>query len=289
MTLRRSHDRRSGKDALHLVIAWATEHALVVGQVATDAKSNEITAIPRLLQTAGPRRRDRDDRRDGLPDRDRDPDRRAGRRLRPGPQGQPRAPARASPPGIRRREAAAGTTLPLADLAAHTTVEKGHGRIDRRRCRAIGDPAYLAFIDPDGAWPHLRSVVCIESTRRIGDAVSIESRHYLSRLGRSPRPPAWIRGNEASKVRVRGEMIEDRFDGDPCPAHRRLAHHDLGILHDAIGVGWFRRWHAIPLRRMVADVRPDRAGDGTSPEGRCPSGLVMWCGAQVSRQSTSAG
>jgi hypothetical protein len=49
-TLRRSHDRRDGKDALHLVSAWATANGLVIGQVATDAKSNEITAIPALLK-----------------------------------------------------------------------------------------------------------------------------------------------------------------------------------------------------------------------------------------------
>jgi len=49
-TLRRSHDRRAGKEALHLVSAWAAESGLVVGQVATDTKSNEITAIPALLR-----------------------------------------------------------------------------------------------------------------------------------------------------------------------------------------------------------------------------------------------
>ncbi len=49
-TLRRSHDRRTGKAALHLVSAWATESGLVVGQIGTDAKSNEITAIPALLR-----------------------------------------------------------------------------------------------------------------------------------------------------------------------------------------------------------------------------------------------
>src|SRR4051812_18512539 len=49
-TLRRSHDRRAGKEALHLVSAWATASGLVVGQVATNTKSNEITAIPVLLR-----------------------------------------------------------------------------------------------------------------------------------------------------------------------------------------------------------------------------------------------
>jgi predicted transposase YbfD/YdcC len=49
-TLRRSFDRATGKAALHLVSAWATEQHLVLGQVAVDAKSNEITAIPKLLE-----------------------------------------------------------------------------------------------------------------------------------------------------------------------------------------------------------------------------------------------
>jgi predicted transposase YbfD/YdcC len=49
-TMRRSLDRASGKAALHLVSAWATEQHLVLGQVAVDTKSNEITAIPKLLE-----------------------------------------------------------------------------------------------------------------------------------------------------------------------------------------------------------------------------------------------
>jgi predicted transposase YbfD/YdcC len=49
-TLRRSFDRASGKSPLHLVSAWAVEARLVLGQVATEAKSNEITAVPKLLE-----------------------------------------------------------------------------------------------------------------------------------------------------------------------------------------------------------------------------------------------
>jgi hypothetical protein len=49
-TLRRSHERRNGKEALHLVSARATASGLVVGQVATDPTSNEITAIPARLR-----------------------------------------------------------------------------------------------------------------------------------------------------------------------------------------------------------------------------------------------
>jgi len=49
-TVRRSHDRRNGLGALHSVSVWATEFGLTLGQVATDEKSNEITAIPELLR-----------------------------------------------------------------------------------------------------------------------------------------------------------------------------------------------------------------------------------------------
>ncbi len=49
-TLRRSHDRGSGRSAIHMVSAWASENGLVLGQVKTDEKSNEIMAIPELLR-----------------------------------------------------------------------------------------------------------------------------------------------------------------------------------------------------------------------------------------------
>lgn len=49
-TLRRSHDRRLGKSAIHMVSAWSVENCLVLGQVKTEEKSNEITAIPKLLK-----------------------------------------------------------------------------------------------------------------------------------------------------------------------------------------------------------------------------------------------
>src|SRR3984893_17772293 len=49
-TSRRSHDRKRGQKALHLVSAFATTRRLVLGQEATDEKSNEITAIPALVE-----------------------------------------------------------------------------------------------------------------------------------------------------------------------------------------------------------------------------------------------
>jgi hypothetical protein len=50
-TLRRSFDRGRAQGPLHLVSAWASEQGLVLGQREVDGKSNEITAIPELLET----------------------------------------------------------------------------------------------------------------------------------------------------------------------------------------------------------------------------------------------
>jgi predicted transposase YbfD/YdcC len=181
-TLRGSHDRRAGKAALHLVSAWATTGGLVLGQVATDAKSNEITAIPVLLRLLALQ----------------------GATVTIDAMGCQTAIAaqiveqqadyvlalKDNHPALHERvrlafadaEAAVGTPLPLADLVPHTTLDKDHGRREHRRCLAIGDPAYLAYADPDGAWPALRSLVRIEATRRLGDAVTTQTRHYLSSL-----------------------------------------------------------------------------------------------------------
>ena len=49
-TARRSHDRGKGLGALHCVSVWASDFGLSLGQVACDEKSNEITAIPALLE-----------------------------------------------------------------------------------------------------------------------------------------------------------------------------------------------------------------------------------------------
>jgi predicted transposase YbfD/YdcC len=49
-TLRRSYDAASSKSAIHMVSAWATANHISLGQVVVDEKSNEITAIPQLLE-----------------------------------------------------------------------------------------------------------------------------------------------------------------------------------------------------------------------------------------------
>ena len=64
----------------------------------------------------------------------------------------------------------------------HQTVNKNHGRIETRRCWALGTSEYIRYVDPDGTWPDLRSLVMIEIQRRQGDQVTAETRYYISSL-----------------------------------------------------------------------------------------------------------
>jgi predicted transposase YbfD/YdcC len=229
-TLRRSHDRGVGTDALHLVSAWATANGLVVAQVATDAKSNEITAIPTLLR---------------LLDLE-------GATVTLDAMGcQTAIAAQIVEQGadyvlalkdnheklhdrVKRAfddaDTAAGTTLPLADLVPHTTHDKGHGRIEQRRCLAIGDPGYLAFIDPDDAWPNLTSVVRVESTRRTGTTVSTEARHYLSSLPADAKVlSAAIRSHWGIENRLHW-VLDMAFREDDCRIRVGHAPENLAII-----------------------------------------------------------
>ena len=63
-----------------------------------------------------------------------------------------------------------------------TTLNKGHGRIERRECRTISDPACLEYLSTAGDWPGLRSVGVVRSERREGERVSVECRYYISSL-----------------------------------------------------------------------------------------------------------
>ena len=88
-TCRRSHDASQELGPLHIVSAWASEEGIALGQVATEEKSNEITAIPLLLEQIDLTDALDHDRRHGLPERDRTRHRRRRRRFRDRRQGQP--------------------------------------------------------------------------------------------------------------------------------------------------------------------------------------------------------
>jgi predicted transposase YbfD/YdcC len=181
-TLRHSADRSSGQTALHLVSAWATASGLVLGQQATDAKSNEITAIPHLLRLLAL---------DGcVVTIDALGCQRAiAAQLHA--QGadyvlalkanQPTLHATVMTAFADARAQGGDAWHPLEQDAAQT-LDKGHGRVERRRVTVLSDPDLLACLDPTGAWPGLRSVVEVQAERRLGAAPATEHRYYLSSL-----------------------------------------------------------------------------------------------------------
>lgn len=66
--------------------------------------------------------------------------------------------------------------------STYRTVEKGHGRIEIRDCWATDEPAYLAWLDPHGQWPGLRSLVRLRSERRVGEQCSQRERYFITSL-----------------------------------------------------------------------------------------------------------
>jgi predicted transposase YbfD/YdcC len=199
-SLRRSHDRTAGTGPLHLVSAWAATNGVVLGQLAVDEKSNEIAAIPALLEVLAI----------------------AGCIVTIDAMGCQKEIAHT----IRARKAdyvlALKDNHPLlaADVASvfadalganeggyavgyHETWEKGHGRSERRRCWTIADPRVIAWLDPTGSWPDLRTIAIVEGVRGTGAAATPDRRTYLSSLdGAAARFLAVVRSHWAIENRL---------------------------------------------------------------------------------------
>jgi predicted transposase YbfD/YdcC len=181
-TLRRSGDRSRGRDALHLVSAWATASGLVLGQEATAAKSNEITAIPRLLRLL---------QLDGCVVTIDAMGCQTAIAAQVQEQGadyvlalkgnQPTLLHTVRTAFADRDPTGADPWIPAEQDTAQT-LDKGHGRVERRRYLALSDPDLLACLDPTGAWPRLRSVVRVQAERRRGAQRAVETRYYLASL-----------------------------------------------------------------------------------------------------------
>ena len=175
-TLRRSHDAANGKKALHLVSAWATENRMVLAQMAVDEKSNEITAIPELLQLL--------DLEECLVTIDAIGTQRAiaAQIIE---QKADYALALKENQGNLYENVKDTFTLAQKDQFRgiehqfHETIEKDHGRLEIRQHWIIDDLEQLSYLDPTGKWQGLRAIGMVRAERRIGPEVSSESRYYL--------------------------------------------------------------------------------------------------------------
>lgn len=178
-TVRRSHDRVLGKQGIHMVNVWASETGLALGQLKVAEKSNEITAIPELLRLLDV----------------------SGCIVTIDAMGCQKEIAREIVAGeadyvLAVKENQGKLYGEVRDLftgakafdyeavphESYVTTTKGHGRVERRECRVIADPKTLEYVKERGVWANLRSVAEITSTRRVGEAVTEETRYYISSL-----------------------------------------------------------------------------------------------------------
>ena len=172
-TARRSFDGRAGRNAIHVVSAWATENRLVLGQVKVDDKSNEITAIPELLNMLMVK----------------------GRVVTIDAMGCQKAIAenivtnsadyvlavKDNQPRL-HEQICTGFDMAAAEAFAgmshdtHSTSEKGHGREEFREYHVIDDIAWLECRDQ---WPSLSAIGAVCSVRKTKSTEQNETRFYI--------------------------------------------------------------------------------------------------------------
>jgi predicted transposase YbfD/YdcC len=177
--LRGSQDSESGKAAIYMVSAWAVENQLVLGQRKVDEKSNEITAIPKLLKLLEI----------------------AGCIVTIDAIGtQTKIAKTIIEQGgdylLAVKENQGNLYEDIHDLFEDDqkynfegapynyakTVNKDHGRIEIRECWSISDLEYLANIRDQERWHGLKSLAMITSERRIGEKAEIETRYFISSM-----------------------------------------------------------------------------------------------------------
>jgi predicted transposase YbfD/YdcC len=178
-TVRRSHDQTIGKEAIHIVSAWASLNGVVLGQRKVDAKSNEITAIPELLRLLDV----------------------SGCLVTIDALGCQKKIARAIRDAqadylLRVKDNQASLHQDLANWFAYgdqqrfaqmnmdyaETVDKNNGRIEIRHCWAIADPIAFAYIRHDEGWTDLQTIVRIQRQTRHHGVTSNETAYYISSL-----------------------------------------------------------------------------------------------------------
>jgi predicted transposase YbfD/YdcC len=175
-TIRRSLDTASDKAAIHMVNAWCQANHMVLGQVATDAKSNEITAIPELMKLL--------DLQGAVVTIDA-----AGCQKKIAQQiveqGGDYILQLKGNQGSLHNETVMLFDQCLTDdchgIAYSTarTTDKGHGRIEQRRLWATSQVNWFA---EKGKWKNLRSLIRVQAKRTVNGQTSDEYRYYISSL-----------------------------------------------------------------------------------------------------------
>jgi predicted transposase YbfD/YdcC len=175
-TIRRSFDKASGRAAIHMVSAWCETNHVVLGQLATDAKSNEITAIPRLLEML--------DIKDCVVTIDAMGCQKDIAETIVQGEGHYVLAVKDNQPSLHdvvqsTFDELTGRGIPGVSYDFHEHIDAGHGRIETRRIWTTG---WTDWWSGRADWAGLRSFVCIQSLRQVNGQTSMERRYYISDL-----------------------------------------------------------------------------------------------------------
>lgn len=206
-TLRHSFDRATGKAAVHLVSAWATEHHLSLGQVAVEDKSNEITAIPKLLELL--------DLHGALVTIDAmGTQKEIARTIRL--SGADYVLAVKENQERLYDDVQECFTQALDDETAYdffSTTEKGHGRVETRMISVINEPQGLRDLS---RWKDLRTLCMVVRERHVmaTDTTTMEVRYFIgSRQGTAQEYAQYVRGHWSIENRLHW-VLDVQYDED---------------------------------------------------------------------------
>lgn len=225
-TVRHSYDRTKGKGAIHLVSAWASANRVVLGQRKVDDKSNEITAIPQLLRVLAIEGcivtidaiGCQTDIASAIIDKGAD----YVLALK-GNQG-----------GLFEDvqwlfDQAQATQFQDVAHDFAQTIDKKHGRIEVRRCWTLSE-SELDYLVQKRQWKRLRTVVILQSERRLNGQVSSETRYYISSLeSHAAKIAAAIRTHWTVENNLHW-VLDVSFDEDACRIRSYHAPQNLSIL-----------------------------------------------------------
>jgi predicted transposase YbfD/YdcC len=254
-TLRRSYDREQSKAALHMVSAWAAENQLTLGQVKTERKSNEITAVPELVEVL--------DLEDCIVTTDAMGCQKEITEAITNQEADYVLALKDNHSELRENTEAIFKRIRESDFEAENQYESlkgGHGRVETRRCFTAGIEG-RGLLDLEG-WSGLRTVALVEYERfESGGETSVERRYFVSSLDASE--PEKILDATRTHWHIENRMhwvLDVAFDEDQSrtrkghaaqnmAAVRRLALNLLGA-EDSLSVG-------VKNKRLRAGWDPD--------------------------------
>jgi predicted transposase YbfD/YdcC len=223
-TWRRSYARSSGKAAIHRVSAWAKANRLVLGQVKTAAKSNEITAIPELLK--------RLDVKGGIVTIEAMGCQRviAAQIIAPG--GDYVLALKGNQGGLSEEvrhcfDYAQARQFNGIPHRYHQTVDGDHGRVEVCRYWTVDEFEWLA---DRSKWKGLRLIGMVEAERLLGTEVRVERRYYLASLANDAvRFGHAVRGHGSIENPLHGSL-DVTFQEDTCRVRQGEAAENLAVL-----------------------------------------------------------